>query len=281
MRRYGIFHTPLLSFYSKDFYREVGLFWRGTGLGYLFLLVVVVLIPLGVKMHVGMNNFVAEDLPVMVDQVPDFWIVDGKVSIDEDEPYYLSDPETGEVFVIIDTTGEITSLDETDAYVLVTESSLEYRQGEFETRKFDLSKIKKFEIDEETIVRWAEAARKFLAPFIYVFMLVFSFVSRAVQVLIYAAMGMVFVSILKTELEYLALMRLAVAAVTPCIVVRTVLSLAGVGMPCGTVFLFLFMGLGYLYFGVKACAEYEAGDNQQEEILVDGPGDDIEMRGHF
>jgi hypothetical protein len=45
-------------------------------------------------------------------------------------------------------------------------------------------------------------------------------------------------------------------AVTPGIVVSTVLSLAGIGVPAAML-LYLLLSLAYLFFGVKAVAEEE------------------------
>jgi hypothetical protein len=41
MRRYSIFHPLVLAFYSKPLYQDVGRRWKGTGLGYLLLLLAV------------------------------------------------------------------------------------------------------------------------------------------------------------------------------------------------------------------------------------------------
>ena len=63
--------------------------------------------------------------------------------------------------------------------------------------------------------------------------------------------------------SYDALVRLAVTAVTPCIIINTILTLAGVHLPCIGVF-FLLVALGYLYFGVKVCAKAIAVEYEQE-----------------
>ena len=72
---------------------------------------------------------------------------------------------------------------------------------------------------------------------------------RIVQALIYAAIGLLFASFCKTTLSYAALIRLAVAAVTPCIIVGTILSFTDTSIPA---FLYLVAALVYLFFAVKS-----------------------------
>jgi hypothetical protein len=61
---------------------------------------------------------------------------------------------------------------------------------------------------------------------------------------------------LKVELPYLAVLRLTCIAVTPIVLVQTILSYASVNVP-GLSLLSLAAALGYLYFAVKANSEIE------------------------
>ena len=90
---------------------------------------------------------------------------------------------------------------------------------------------------------------KLLALAIYPFAVFGSYVYRIVQVLIYAVIGLLFASLCKTTLSYAALIRLAVVAVTPCIIVGTILSLTDASIPR---FVYLLAALVYLFFAVKS-----------------------------
>ncbi len=41
MRKYTIFHPYVMSFFSKDLYRDVGQNWRGIGAFYLLVLLII------------------------------------------------------------------------------------------------------------------------------------------------------------------------------------------------------------------------------------------------
>lgn len=255
MKKYSIFHIPVLSFFSKELYREVGLHWKGVNFLYLFLLLAVCLMPTTIKIYFGFTNFVNNEAPAFIEQVPEITIDNGKVSINEPQPYYIKDPEKGDALAIIDTTGQITSLEDTDALCLLTGDKLITRKSKFENRTYDLSKVKKFVVNSERITGWLNIARKFLVVFVYPLALFGSYLFRIVQALIYAAIGLLFASWCKVTLSYPALLRLAVAAMTPCLLVKTIFGIAGIHLPCLTSLIFLIITLAYLYFAVKAIAE--------------------------
>ncbi len=249
MRRYSIFHVPALSFFSKELYIDVGQNWKGVNFLYLLLLLAVCLIPRTINLHRGISNFVNNEAPAIVNQVPEITITDGQVSINETQPYYIKDPDSDELLAIIDTTGQIESIEETDAFCLLTGNKVIIKKSKFENRTYDLSNVKAFALDSEQITGWLHIGRKFLAVVIYPFALLGSYVYRIVQVLIYAAIGLLFASFCKTTLSYAALTRLAVVAVSPCIIVGTILGLADTSIPY---FLYLVAALVYLFFAVKS-----------------------------
>ncbi len=278
MKRYRFFHIPPLAFFAKDLYRDVALNWKGTCLGYLLLLLIVCWVPRTMKVNSTLSNFIDAEAPKFVFQVPIITIKDGIASTDVPQPHYIYEPDSGDVLAIIDTTGQITSLEGTDAIVLLTESTVFFEKNEFETRTFDLSKVKEFTLEQSTINHWLNVAKKFLAPAYYVMALVGSYLFRIVQVLIYAAIGMLFVSSLNANLPYIAVLRLAVVAVTPCIIVKTVLRAAGISLPLAGL-AYLVAALAYLYFGVKASSQPQQAPLEEDDAEDDGGPEHQSWRG--
>lgn len=264
MKKFSIIHIPVLSFFSKELYRDVGLYWKGVNFSYLLLLLALCWIPTMIKMHIGFSDFVDNEAPKVVEQVPEITITDGQVSISEPQPYYIKDPENGDVLAIIDTTGTIKSLEDPNAICLLTKTNIMWRQGEFETRTIDLSEVKKFILDSERIMGWLHTARKFLVIAIYPFALLGSYLYRIVQALIYAAIGLLFALWCKVTLSYATLLRLAVVAVTPSVLVKTILGIAGVHLPYAGL-IYLVAALAYLFFGVHATAQ-TTGPQQETQF---------------
>jgi len=270
MKKFSIIHVPLLSFFSGELYRDVGLNWKGVGFGYLFLLLAICTVPRVFKIQKGLSSFIDEQSLQFVGQapkitIPKITIEKGEVSINEPQPYYIKAPDSNEVIAIIDTTGQIKSLDNTDAFVLLTKTKLIWRQSKSEFRTYDIANVQHFVLDVVKIMGWLNTAKKILVPFLYPFVLLGSFVFRIIQSLIYAAIGLLFAEWCKTKLSYPALLRLAVTAVTPCIIVRTVLEYASVKLPLAGLWFFL-TAMGLLFYGIKACSQVEEPATIEDEL---------------
>jgi hypothetical protein len=136
---------------------------------------------------------------------------------------------------------------------VLTRTKLIGRKSEFETRTFDLSQVEDFVLDSDRMTGWLETVRKLLVAVVYPFALFGSYVYRIIQALIYAVVGLLFAKLCNTSLSYSALLRLAVVAVTPAIIISTVLGAAQVRLPYLWLF-YLAVTLGYLFYGVKACS---------------------------
>jgi hypothetical protein len=257
MKRYSIFHIPVMSFFSKELYADIGLHWKGTCFGYLFLLLAICWIPGMFEINAAMSNFIKKEAPKIISQVPAFSIVNGEASINEPQPYYIKEPDTGKPLVIIDTTGKITSLEGSEAMGLVTKTKAVFKKSTVETRTFDFSGIKEFNLDQNRITGWLNIAKKLLIPVLYPICVLGSFVGRIIQVLIYAAIGLLFAFWCKSKLSYGGLVRSAVAAITPFIIIRTILGALQVSLPFAGLWYFL-GAMAYLFFGVKAVSQEQS-----------------------
>ncbi len=253
MRRYTLVHSLWQSFYSRDFYQDVGQNWPGVGFLYLLLLLALVWIPSMVKLHQAFGSFAAKEGQAMIQQFPRILIKRGEVSVDPPGPHYIRDAETGRPFVVIDTSAEAGAIDQfPDGVVLLTKTKLIVRKAAGnETRAYDLSHVDNFSLDRSDLERWLKMARSGLALLVYPFALLFSFIYRIVQALLYGVFGLMFAAILKIRLGYQALVRLSAVAVTPAIILDTVRDLASKQIPMWWLFCFL-LAMGYLFFAVKS-----------------------------
>ena len=257
MKRYSLLQPLYRSFFSRDLYRDVRANWKGTGFLYLLLLLAITWLPVMIKVHADVSAAVRLEAPKYIEQVPEITVVKGQVSVDQPVPYTLSDPETSAPLVVIDTSGTITSFEQTTAPVLLTENKLMYRKPRAaETRIYDLTAIEELTIDRDGVAGWVEMFRKYFAFVAYPFALAGTFAYRVLQMLLYAAIGLLFVKMLKAELDYLTLLRLASVAITPVIILNTLRTLTGYHVPALGALSFA-VAMGYLFFAVKVNAEPE------------------------
>ena len=253
MKRYSILHAFVLSFFSQSFYRDVGQNWRGTGLLYMLILLVIVWIPTMIKMQIGFSTFVQQEAPPITQQIPRITIKNGEVSTDVASPYYIKDQQ-GNPIAIIDTTADYHNLDETPAAVVLTRTKLFFRnERRGETRSYDLSNVESFELDRPRAEGWLQTAKGLLVPVLFPIVLIGTFIFRGIQILIYAAIGLLFAKMLDTSLSYKTLMRLAAVALTPVLLLNLVLEFLPFSIPVWWLFGTL-IGLAYLFLAVKSNA---------------------------
>jgi hypothetical protein len=69
--------------------------------------------------------------------------------------------------------------------------------------------------------------------------------------LIYALIGILIAKILEVELNYQALVRLAVISITPVLIIDTIYSVAGLKIPLWWLICFI-IAMSYMFFGIKA-----------------------------
>lgn len=251
MKKYSLLHPPVLSFFSRDLYRDVGQNWKGIAAVYLVLLLAFCWIFETWVVHTKVSQFITNETPPFIEQIPEITIKDGNVSINEPVPYFINDPETNDVIAIIDTSGQYTSLDNTEAYLLLTNNKLIGRKSETETRVYDLSQIGEFFLDQAAANKFVSIFKTYFSFVFYVCAVLFSFIYRLVQVLIYGALGLLLCKVAKVSLDYQTLVRLAVISITPVVILDTVLEVAGINVPLFWLICFA-IALFYLYVGVRA-----------------------------
>ena len=250
-RRYGLRHAFVRSFYSRSFYRDVADHWRG--LAFVHLLLVMLLSAFVYSLHFRglMARFVAEEAPAIVEQVPAIRIENGRVRVDVAEPYTIRHPASDTVLAVIDTTGEITSLAQTDAALLLTADRLAARLDADQSRILDLRSIESLRVDRDIVSQWLLNFLDWFPFILFPLALGFAFLLRYAQALLYGGIGLALSALHKAALPYGALVSMAVMAMTPFLLLDVLLVLLDATLPLWGLFGFI-MPLGYLIFGIRA-----------------------------
>ncbi len=259
MRQYTIIHPLYMSFYSKTLYREVAREWS-TGLCFLYLLSLAALswIPGMIRLDSDIAEYIDNDAPQYVGQLPDITIAKGQASINAPQPYIIKDPDNGDPVMIIDTTGQVTSLDNSKAFILLTKNRLITHDGGKETRSLDLSEVGDATLNKRLIYDWLESFKEWFAIVLYPFAVLASFTFRSLQVFIYALAGSVLLHSFKVGLNYRLLMRLGAISLTPVIIVNTLIIFFRIDVPLPWL-LNALIAAGYLIFAaVRSTTPAEA-----------------------
>jgi hypothetical protein len=261
MKRYTTIDPLFMSFYSKPLYRDVAANWKKISYVYLLLLLSVCLIPVMFRTHQMVSDYVHAKAPEIVKQIPVITISKGKVSADVKMPYVIKDPDSKAPIAIVDTSGQTTTLKGSDAFVLLTRKSLVVRKDKTETRKFDLSEIDSLTINQSVAYDWVETFLNYFIFVLYPFSLLFSFALRIIQALIFALMGLVLATRLKSGLTFSSFMSLAIVAMTPSIMLDTVYNYVDMAIPSWWLVDFV-IALGYFFFALRAVAEERSSETR-------------------
>jgi len=264
--RYSRFTALVLSFFSPDLYRDVARNWRGIGLLYLLLVMVLTWIPVTAVWHHGLRKAMQDpELNAVVDQFPTLAIRKGVISIQEPEPYIVRDPKTKRAIFYVDTSeATLNTPDAQQAAVVVGRTWVEVRQPN-KTEKHDLSHVDSVNVDKSVIHTWMNALPRWF-PFVgFPAFLIGSMVWGLLRLLLYALIGLIFVSVFNARLDFAALMRLSAVAMTPGMVIDMVSSLVGFPPPmpfCGWGWIIGAITVAYIALAVKANGEAPATPGQ-------------------
>lgn len=253
MSHFSVFTAPYYSFFSRALFVDVGRRWGAKTFGYLVLVLALMWIPFMLGVRSQWSDFLNDEVPALTQQIPPITIDNGLVIADVEQPHFIRIPEN-EVFAIIDTTGHFTSLEGTSAKLLLTDTRFFGKKSDTETRILDLSAVQNFYLDGPLVEKWMRLLGTWGVVLLYPVLVIGSFLFRIVQALFYSLFGLVIAKRLHCRLSYGSILRIAVVAITPAVVLKTLLEMAGLSSR----FLWLIyfcIAIGYLAFGIASNAD--------------------------
>lgn len=248
-RRYGPLRALALSFFSSDLYRDAAAHWRGFAFGYLALLLGIVWLPTVAVLHQRFGLWAANEAPAVIAQIPPLSVTSGELSVDAEQPYFVTDPTTGERVAVIDTTGAITTLEQAGARVLLTKTAAIVESNPRNIRIYRFASFGDFAVDQAVIQGWLSWLTRWMGFVLFPFALVGSYFYRVFQVLVYGLVGLAFARILRVELSYPAALSVVILSITPPVLLSTAVQLTQTTIPFLRLSSFL-LAMGFLFFGV-------------------------------
>lgn len=253
MKQYSFIHAFAYCFFSKEFYRDVGHNWRGLSLRFLFLTLAISWLPMTYELHVALKSVGNELVPYFTKQLPEVHIRDGELSISAKEPVYIQDDEN--IIAVIDPFKEyadeqvIKTLRDNPALILIaTKQHVFIRKDESskEIRAFSYEKVSNVSFTPSKIDKIAADWARFAGWLLWPVLILGSFIYRLIQLLLYSAIGMLFAELFSVDIKFSEVMRLAVMAITPSILLSTFLPM-GLGIWCG----YFVLSMVYLALAIR------------------------------
>lgn len=106
---YRYYQALYMSFYNKRLFVDVGKRWKGLCIAYLFLALLIGVVPFALRTGFEFNRTFNEQILNPLNQLPVFYIQNGQVSFDKPMPYMIKN-KRGDVVLIVDTTGQVNSI---------------------------------------------------------------------------------------------------------------------------------------------------------------------------
>jgi hypothetical protein len=249
-QKYSIWNAFVFSFFSRDLYVDVGKRWKGTGLGYLFLIGVIFTLFTAACFQWAAFEY----LPGFVKKIPDFKIEKNVFSTSVEQPYVL---EFYGSAIVLDTTGKIKGLDQVPGIeklkncILVTKTQFMSRQMGRGDKVSTLSNMPNFSVNQEELGHWADILIEVSGTAYFLIVVTFGYLCRVIILLIYGLLGMLISEILGKGLDYNVALRLAVISHIPPYAITTLWTICGPHLPLQTLWSFL-LSTGFLYFAVSS-----------------------------
>jgi len=250
-KKYNVVQLPFLAFFSKKLYRDVGQNWKGANFAYLFLLLAICWVPSTLSLRKNLTKSLDSNQAHLINQLPDIHIKNGRVEVDQQKPYSIKNLG-GQTVAIIDTTGSMNYIADAHVMALLTDSKLIFRRGQNQFNTLDLSQVSEFHLNKQVASQWLQTTRNALAPLSYGLFLLLSYIFAVLAMLLTAIVGLVLSSAMHSSLKFAGVLRIAVVAATPSIILITVSSALGLSVP-GLVY--VAFTLLYLLIGIASCSK--------------------------
>ena len=227
MPRFNRFHALWMSFYSAELYRDVAANWKGIGALYLLLLLAIVWIPSAVRVASGTRTFVTVVEQELARSMPTINIRGGVMSAQPPGRHVLrfQDPSGGGMAmeVVIDDTIEVVPPDVKGDVMWLTRREFALLRSRGERRTYSLGGAAELQLTPQKVIEWLEGATLWLPLICYAGGVVGALIFRIVQAFIYGWIGRIFVRQFTSPLDNRSVVRLAAVAVTPVVVLRTLI----------------------------------------------------------
>jgi hypothetical protein len=196
-----------------------------------------------------------------VEQIPPITIADGEVSVEATQPYVIRDGKTGKPVAILDTTGQVPSLEGTEARLLLTKTQLFTRKATGEVVSQAASDLPFRSMDRRKAALWVWWFNGPLAVALFLVLVPLAYGYALAQNAVCAGVGLLLVRDQRWQFNYRTVMRLASVAATPAAILATVAIVAGLRAPLFVWLITCFaLAVGYLWFGIRAATELRGSD---------------------
>jgi hypothetical protein len=249
MKQYNLLQAIYMSFYSRKLYQDVAMNWGGKSFLYLLLILalswIVSVCQIQQHLTVGFNQLTNE----IVTQIPVLTINKGILSTPENHPYIITDPDSHENIAIIDTSGKYTNLQQVKTGILITKTEIISQSHPNESKIDKIPKELTITLVPQTIHHYLQSYIGYSWIFLFIILVLASYVYRIIQALLYAVIGKIFSIIANVPITYFQVIQITMVAVTPVIIIASVIDALDIKIQHNMLLCFT-LAILYMFYGI-------------------------------
>lgn len=264
IKKYNPLSIPFFAFFSKRAYHEVARKWRGGNLAYLFVLLAICCLPPAIVIRQQIIGMIETNQAHLVNQIPDIQITNGRVIVDQSQPYNITRRD-GSVAAIIDTTGSMNFIEDPKVMALLMEEALIVRKGSNQFKTYDLSEVRSFHLDRFIASNWINTVKKTMPQAAYGIFLLISYVFAVAVTIVTAIVSRIVAKVMGGDLGFGAAFRIVPVAATPAMIIMAVSVWAGIPV---SLEILAGVSLIYLLVGIKASSQSTDAMDEGERVVL-------------
>jgi len=226
MQTYPPWQAIYLSFFSKDLYQQVATKWKGFAFQYLVGMIFIAWLIIAGGLYLIIDTQLHGPLGDIINKLPAIKVKDGTMIIDKPSPYLveLKQGSTSVPVAVFDVTTDEPKPD-TQAPFLLCKHSFFLGSGA-QASQFEWKQFEGIDYNQSTYKSVADGVKTYLPIGLFVLGVPIWFIGLALQSFIYGAVGLAIAGMSNIKLTYAELVRLAVVAMTPGMIIEPLIKMA-------------------------------------------------------
>lgn len=266
MRRYILLQGLYLSFYSRDFYRDVAHNWHRTAYVFLILLAFLITLRITFLLEHNLGDVYRNHAPGYLPQLPEIIIEDGVARTKEEIVWPIYEPKTGHLVGVIDTTREQADPDIV-SHVLFYLSSHEfaYRRSAEDVRVFKLKRLPDMTLNRHKARVYLSFVSNWLTWVLFLPLWLVAYIIKLVQATVLGMISALACRLFGITMALPGLIAMAIVATTPVVLVEFLISLQRTNFVISWWVSTLF-ALGFLIYGIRANLQPQPAPEKQSDV---------------
>lgn len=248
MEEYSIFEAIYLSFYSKALYRQVATTWGGKAFLFALLMSLLTWVASVIHMQHQLSLNYATYSGKLTDQMPVMTIENGKITTPENRPYVVKDTNDLDTLLVVDTSGQIQSLEQANTGLLITQTSIITKSGN-ETKIIQLPTAFNYTMVPMVVNEHIKSVVGYLWIVLLPGLTLGSWIFLLAKGLFFALLGRIFSAITHAKLTYSQCYLLFLVAASPSLILGSVFDVWGATFMHQSTLL-LAVTVAYLFYAI-------------------------------